>query len=188
MPIRTRVELELDELDLLDEDKLNRQAFKTASEDAFAKIQPKLDKEVRRQPRRTNSGKFVWSSDEAANTRARNWFFWALRNNIVQSNGSRYKRTGLYRKSWQIRELDNTKDKALGFVVINNEPNPYDKLRRFRYRWVVGTFDRRIGKTMQIPSHSKWGFIQDRIDPFQERYIREVRKEYPKARARIRNR
>ena len=38
--------------------------------------------------------KFVWSFNKAANTRARRWWFWALSQGKISTDGKHYKRTG----------------------------------------------------------------------------------------------
>lgn len=37
---------------------------------------------------------FVWSYNQAANMRARRWYFWALKQGLIPTDGTSYKRTG----------------------------------------------------------------------------------------------
>lgn len=57
-------------------------------------FQKQIDKTVRPSPR-----PFIWSEDKAANNRARKWYFRAIREGRIETEGGRYKRTGKMKKS-----------------------------------------------------------------------------------------
>ncbi|NIN36641.1 MAG: hypothetical protein GTO60_16720 [Gammaproteobacteria bacterium] len=46
--------------------------------------------------------KFVWSLNRAANERARRWWFYAIREGLVSTDGSHYKRSGDMVRNWNI--------------------------------------------------------------------------------------
>lgn len=83
-------------------------------------------------PPRTNI-KFIWSLNREANARARRWWFWALREGLIPTDGQHYRRSGVIPASWIIRvsrqgnPITITADnpaKGSEFVYGSEEPRP----------------------------------------------------------------
>lgn len=173
MPIRTRIEIK-GRFDLVPE--IARQEgearFKTAAQEAFTAIKPELEAALKQTPR-PSVHPFVWSNDPAANARARRWYFWAIREGIIPTDGRRYKRSGKLGTIWDIELLDNPPQ----ILVKTNET---DERGRFRYRWVVGTFDRRTGTRWQIPGHRRtgWYLVQNVTDRYFIEFVDDIERRF----------
>lgn len=133
---------ETNELELLN-DFLD--AFPGLAEDAIrtsfnANIKPGLLNELRYTPRLAVHP-FVWSTNPAANERARNWYFAAVRRGLIPTSGGRYQRSGQMVAGW---EVDVTVgDGAIALVARN-------KSRALR--WVTGQ--------QQVPGHATTGWVR----------------------------
>lgn len=110
---------------------------------------------------------FRWSYDDAANERARRWYFAAIRRGEIPTDGTRYKRSGRFGKSWDsvVQETGDSVDAVLG--------TKFDKAS-----YVVGNAD---GTLNQIPGHKRTGWYE--FQPIGERWaddvVRVVRREFP---------
>ena len=161
------------------------ESFNAANAAIYKDIAPEILKDFGKASNpNTNSRKrpFVWSFNEKKNRRAQKWWFWAVNNDVVPTQGKRYARTGRINKMWRIRPLD--RGGIRGFALFTDAR---DKQNRFAYRWVIGTFSKRRGKR-RVPSHNIWYFAQDKAQFWENAYIERLEKQYPEFFARIRNR
>lgn len=127
-------------------------------------IQPGFLDELGYYPPRQPQLPFVWSTDPAANDRARKWYF---ANKVKGGAGGRYQRTGAYGRSFRVRWQD-------GSLLVSTD--------YAGARWVGGSLSldpQRAGR-WQVPSHKRTGWprqantINFWFDAFREQLIANV--------------
>lgn len=93
---------------------------------------------------------FIWSFDEAAQDRARRWWFAAIARGEVRTDGHRYIRSGMLVFNWEV--VVNDTPNSISWSVENNAPG---------VDYVQGS--------KQVPSHamSGWPNADDIIDKYQ---------------------
>lgn len=182
MPVRKRVTVSrstggsLDAQPLLDDMASTAQdAFRQAVQEAAEQLELEFYRELnRRIPTRRQAGTFVWSNDPAANARAAQWWFIAVRKGEVPTQNGRYNRTGNFQRSFDFRVESDRQEPDTYTVVIGANANALYK--GFRYKWVVGTFDKRRGDKYRIPGHraTGWFSLGQLVDEVYDEFIARV--------------
>lgn len=129
-------------------------------QETFDEVRPHLLDELQHYPEQQAVHPFVWSHNEQANARARRYYFWAVNQGIIPTDGNRYVRQYKFRDSWKV-DLDNTAGTSQ--VIVSNS------YRGTRY--IVGSFDQR--RDYQIPGHKTTGWlpVRETIKFWQEAII-----------------
>lgn len=179
MPVRYRIRITEDRTDSIVDDlrEYSQDVFREAGRRTWGKLEKPISDAIR-QPAPARRGQWAgWSPDPEADARARRWWHWAVKTGRVKTDGRHYIRTGNFQKAFDIRFV--VQDDYYDLLVLANKKGT-DSKGRFKYRWVVGTFDRARGNRWRIPGHRKtgWQWIRTTADKQFDLFEADTRKEY----------
>lgn len=105
---------------------------------------------------------------EFATKKSRQWYFWAIKEKKIPTDGKRYIRQYKFRDSWEI-DLEKVGAAEWQLVVKNS----YSATK-----YIVGTFDKR--RDYRVPGHinTGWLLVRETVKFWQNAFIEEFTKRF----------
>lgn len=189
MPIRTRFEVKVDKRrlkkSLEDGGRQFGEGVGRVMRDTADDVRTGFLADVANYPTNKPSSPFVWSTNRSKNEKARRWWFAAVDDNRVETDGSHYVRSNELAKGWEITSFSDPKSSEFEIAILARGST---NRGGFKHKWVVGTFDQRDGAKWQIRGHQRTGwylindiaakwfnFTLDRVDDFAKAVTRRNR-------------
>lgn len=174
MAVRARTTINTRQLDALNANIDNFDALMREAMDNAAQVVGDSAIETLQETPGPSKHPFVWSNNDVANKRAAAWYFAAIARGEIDTDGTRYRRTGTLAKAWQYR-VSNVSG-GLSFVIENTA----SRGRKSVAKYVYGGFGPN-GYT-QIPGHRRTGWIQANpvVQAAQDEFLRELGEQVPR--------